>query len=97
MTKFAQRGLKDLALRREPMGIGASFLAAALKPKMISALADSIFNVLHRRSPIYEWSPRVPSFSEKAGGRYTDGFARTTAGLTARFRRFVSESMHLDG
>jgi hypothetical protein len=65
---------------------------------MISAITDNLFDVLHVVSPKFaSGAPRPLLRFEKAGGRYAAGLPRSTAGLIARFRRFVSESMRLDG
>jgi hypothetical protein len=104
MPELAQRCAQDLALCYKPVAVGVSVLASALEPKMVSAIADGLFDVLHVlhvlhvvSSKFASGAPASPSFSDKAGGRYPAGLPRSTAGLTARFRRFVSESMQLGG
>ena len=44
------------------------------------------------------WSPpKRLAPSEKAGGRYAAGLPEATAGPAVRFRRFMGESIGLDG
>jgi hypothetical protein len=69
MTELAQRCAQDLALCCKPMAVGVSFLASALEPKMISAIADSLFDVPDFVSPKFASgaSASPPSARKPAG------------------------------
>jgi hypothetical protein len=80
MPQIVQRGAQDFSLRLEPVSVGRPVLAAAFEPQVIGTLADRVFNVLHRGSPIFEWSPRVPSSNERPAAVTPLGFVRAAAG-----------------
>jgi hypothetical protein len=80
MPQIAQRGAQDFSLRLEPVSVGRPVLAAAFEPEVIGTLADRMFNVLHRRSPIFEWSPASPPLTKQAAAVTPLGFVRAPAG-----------------
>ena len=76
------------------MKLGASIITTTVDPKLVGALADCLFDVRHHSSPLLD-EPSGHVSLEMAGGRYAAGLPNDCQLFW--FRRFVNESMSLDG